>query len=165
VQATKDDVRRLAEAVTYLVENAYRGMARTFDVTRIGLLRLAVAAGPVRPSDAAEALAVNPSTITRSARSLEADGLVTASGDPADGRACRITATDEGRAELDRFEAAGADVFASVVHDWSAEDVRRFAELLDRLARAWAERGPPRSRPTRLAAAPRWKAKTTGGLD
>src|SRR5262245_15985585 len=139
-------------------------MARTFDVTRIGLLRRAVAAGPCRPGDAAEALAVNPSTITRAARALEADGLVAVAGDPADGRACRIAATDAGRAALDRFEAAGVAVFARVVHDWSAEDVRRFAELLDRLARAWAERGPPRSRPTRLAAAPRWKATTTGGV-
>jgi len=74
MHANKKDIGLLSEAVTYLVEGAYRGMARTFDVTRIGLLRLVATSGPLRPSDAAEVLAVNPSTITRYVQSLEEFG-------------------------------------------------------------------------------------------
>jgi len=161
VQPGRDEIRQLAEAVSTFVEDAYRGMARTFDVTRIGLLRLA-AEGPLRPSDAADALDVNPSTVTRHVRSLEDEGHVRVTGDPADRRSCLICATPEGRAELARFAEAGVDVFGAVIHDWSAEDVREFARLIHRLAGAWSERGPLQSRPVRRAASPRWRT-TTGG--
>ncbi len=159
MQATRDEVRQLAEAVTTLVEGAHRGMARTFDVTRIGLLRLA-AGGPVRPSDVADVLDVNPSTVTRYVRALEDEGHVRVTGDPADRRSCLVAATIDGCAELARFDEAGLDVFAAVVHDWSAEDVRQFARLIDRLAGAWTERGPVQTRPARRVAQPRWRTET-----
>jgi len=164
VQANREEVRLLANAVTNLVEGAHRGMARTFDVTRIGLLRVAASGSPVRPSDVADALDVNPSTVTRYVRALEDEGHVEVSGDPGDGRSCLISATSAGRAELARFDETGLDVFSAVIRDWSAEDVRQFARLIDRLAGDWAERGPVQTRPPRRAAAPRWKT-TTGGSD
>lgn len=161
MQPHRDEVRRLAEAVTTFVEDAHRGMARTFDVTRIGLLRL-VCEGPVRPSDAADALDVNPSTVTRHVRSLEDEGHVRVTGDPDDRRSCLVCATPEGRAEVARFAEAGVDVFAAVIHDWSPGDVREFARLIDRLAGAWSERGPLQSRPARHAASPRWRTAAGG---
>jgi DNA-binding MarR family transcriptional regulator len=151
------DVQRLAESVAELVEGARRGMARSFDVTRHGLLRLAVTDGPVRPSDAADVLDVNPSTITRTAVQLEADGFVTVVPDGSDGRSCRIGATDAGRRAFDEFSAAGIEIFAQVVADWPAEDIRRFADYVDRLATAWLERGPAATRPRRLPARPHWR--------
>lgn len=160
MEASKAEVRQLAEAVTFLVENAYRGMARTFDVTRIGLLRLASSGTPIRPTDAAEALDVARSTVTRYASVLESEGLVSVVGDPADGRSCLIAATERGRTELERFETAGAEVFAGVIHDWSGQDVRKFAQLISRLANAWSARGPERSRPVRSLAAPRWRLRS-----
>lgn len=162
MQASKEEVRQLAEAVTTLVEGAYRGMARTFDLTRIGLLRLAASGDPVRPSDAADALDVNPSTITRYARALEDEGFVQVSGDPADRRSCLISATAAGGAELARFAEAGVDVFGGVIQDWSAEDVREFSRLITRLADDWMERGPAHTRPPRRTALPRWR---TGARD
>jgi DNA-binding MarR family transcriptional regulator len=162
MQASREEVRRLAEAVTTLVEGAHRGMARTFDLTRVGLLRLAASGDPVRPSDAADALDVNPSTITRYARALEEEGFVRVTGDPADGRSCLISTTAAGRAELARFAEAGVDVFGAVIQDWSAEDVREFARLLTRLAGDWTERGPAHTRPPRRAATPRWRAGAGG---
>lgn len=160
MQASRGEVRQLAEAVTTLVEAAYRGMARTFDLTRIGLLRLAASGDPVRPSDAADALDVNPSTITRYARALEEEGFVRVTGDPADRRSCLITATAEGGAELARLAEAGVDVFGAVIHDWSAEDVREFSQLIGRLAGNWMERGPAHTRPPRRPASPRWRTGT-----
>jgi DNA-binding MarR family transcriptional regulator len=162
MEATNPELRELAEALTFLVENAYRGMARTFDVTRVGLLKLAGAGSPIRPTDAAEALDVARSTVTRYAATLESEGLVSVVGDPGDGRSCLISVTDRGREELGRFEAAGVEIFAGVLHDWSADDVRKFAELINRLATAWADRGPERSRPARALATPRWRTRTAG---
>ena len=137
-------------------------MARTFDLTRIGLLRLAASGDPVRPSDAADALNVNPSTITRYARALEEEGFVRVTGDPSDGRSCLISATEEGAAALDRFTEAGVDVFGAVIHDWSAEDVREFSRLISRLADDWMVRGPAHTRPPRRPASPRWRTSVRG---
>ena len=162
MQANREEVRQLAEAVTMLVEGAYRGMARTFDLTRIGLLRLAASGAPVRPSDAADALDVNPSTVTRYARALEEEGFVRVSGDPADRRSCLISATRKGAGELARFAEAGVDVFGAVIHDWSAEDVREFSRLITRLADDWMERGPAHTRPPRRPASPRWRTGARG---
>jgi DNA-binding MarR family transcriptional regulator len=162
VQASREDVQQLAEAVTTLVEGAHRGMARTFDLTRIGLLRLAASGDPVRPSDAADALNVNPSTITRYARALEEVGFVQVTGDPADRRSCLISATQAGGAELARFAEAGVDVFGAVIHDWSAEDVREFSRLITQLADDWMERGPAHTRPPRRLASPRWRTGARG---
>jgi len=140
-----------------LVEGAHRGMARSFDLTRTGLLRLAASGEPVRPTDAADALDVNPSTVTRYARALEEEGFVRVTGDPADRRSCLISATAAGEAELARFAEAGVDVFGAVIHDWSAEDVRDFSRLITRLADDWMARGPAHTRPPRRPAAPRWR--------
>src|SRR5215475_10240830 len=149
MQANREEIRLLAEAVTTLVEGAYRGMARSFDHTRIGLLRLAASGDPVRPSDVADALDVNPSTVTRYARALEEEGFVRVTGDPADRRSCLISATEAGSAELARFAEAGVDVFGAVIREWSADDVREFTRLLTRLADDWMERGPAHTRPPR----------------
>jgi len=157
MQATKAEIRCLADAVTGLVEGAHRGMARTYDLNRVGLLRLAAGHEPVRPSDAADALDVNPSTVTRSMRALEDEGLVRITGDPADRRSCLIAATDRGLAELARWDDAGLEVFGAVIHDWSAEDVREFTQLIERLAADWARRGPVHTRPDRRTAEPRWR--------
>ena len=162
MQASREEVRQLAEAVTALVEGAYRGMARTFDLTRIGLLRLAASGEPVRPSDAADALDVNPSTVTRYARTLEEEGFVRITGDPADRRSCLISVTDAGAAQLDRFADAGVDVFGAVIHDWSAEDVREFCRLITQLADNWMERGPAHTRPPRRPASPHWRTGVQG---
>jgi len=162
MQATKDEVRQLAEAVTTLVEGAYRGMARTYDIARVGLLRLAAAGDPVRPGDAADALDVNPSTVTRYARALEEEGFVRVVADPADGRSCLISASAAGVAELARFSEAGVGVFGAVIQDWSAEDVREFSRLLNRLADDWMERGPIHTRPPRRPASPRWRTGAPG---
>jgi len=162
MQANREEIRRLAEAVTTLVEGAYRGMARSFDHTRVGLLRLAASGDPVRPSDAADALDVNPSTVTRYARALEEEGLVRVTGDPADRRSCLICATTEGAAELARLAEAGVDVFGAVIHDWSAEDVREFSRLITQLADDWMERGPAHTRPLRRPASPRWRTSARG---
>jgi len=162
VQASRDEVRQLAEAVTTLVEGAYRGMSRSFDLTRIRLLRLVASSAPVRPSDAADTLDVNPSTVTRYARALEVEGFVHVAGDPTDRRSCLISATEAGRAELDRFAEAGLDVFGAVIQDWTAEDVREFTRHITRLADDWTVRGPAHTRSPRRPAAPRWRADTEG---
>jgi DNA-binding MarR family transcriptional regulator len=132
-------------------------MVATFDVTRVGLLRLAASGEPLRPSDAADALDVNPSTITRYVRALEEEGCVRVTGDPADRRSCLVAATPKGKALLASHAEAGVEVFASVIRDWSDGDVREFTRLINRLAGDWMERGPLHTRPHRRAVPPRWR--------
>jgi DNA-binding MarR family transcriptional regulator len=159
-QAT-DEARALAVAISELVEGARRGMARAYDVTRYGLLRLAVTEGGIRPSDAADALDVNPSTITRTAAALELDGLVELVPDEADARSCRIRPTPAGAHTLAEVEDAGVAVFAAVVRDWDPADLRQFAGYIERLASDWSARGPAHTRPRRQPARPHWRAART----
>jgi DNA-binding MarR family transcriptional regulator len=154
---TTTEVRRLAVAVSELVEGARRGMARSFDVTRFGLLRLAATDGPIRPSDAADVLDVNPSMITRTAAALEADGLVAIVADEADGRSCRIAVTAAGQTAFTAFSDAGVAVFAEVISDWPVDDIVQFTGYVERLAEAWATRGPAATRPRRRPAGSHWK--------
>jgi DNA-binding MarR family transcriptional regulator len=161
MQQAIDDTRALAEAINEFVEGARRGMARAYDVTRYGLLRLAVTEGGIRPSDAADALDVNPSTITRTAAALELDGLVEVVPDEADARSCRIRPTPAGHRTMAEVEDAGVAVFAAVVRDWDPADIRRFTGYIERLAEDWSAHGPTHTRPRRRPARPHWRAART----
>ena len=158
MEATNNDIRRLTQAVTVLATAATRGMARAFDVNRVGVLRLAVARGQVTPGEAAAELDLPPSSITRHVQALKKAGHVTVSRSPHDARSCLVRPTGPGRAELEAIEQAGLAVFAGVVADWTAEEVRTMAALAERLTAAWAARGPAQqARVRRTRPVARWQ--------
>ena len=121
-------------------------MEQVFDPTRVGVLRLAVEGGPIRPTELARELGVNPSSITRQVQAMHALGHVKVSADPNDGRAFLVEATKRGRAELRSFDAVGLEVFAAVVEEWSEEDLPLLATLLDRMVETWASRAEDKRR-------------------
>jgi DNA-binding MarR family transcriptional regulator len=89
--------------------------------------------GVVRVSELASAARVDPSTVSRQVKALEAAGLVTRTADPVDGRVHRVELSDAGRQTL----ASGRrDVAASVTRhlaDWDPVDLERLTEDLRRL--------------------------------
>lgn len=89
--------------------------------------------GPRRSSALAEYACVDPSTVSRQVGQLVTAGLVERQADPEDGRATLLAATPAGHevyaAKLERRR----ELFARLVHDWSAEDVGTLADLLQRL--------------------------------
>jgi DNA-binding MarR family transcriptional regulator len=89
--------------------------------------------GDVRPSDAAAALELDLSTVSRQLHQLEQLGLVTRRRDGADGRASRISLTEQGRQSLAFVKASRAATLDAVFGDWPEDERRQLLNLLDRL--------------------------------
>src|SRR5690349_9119525 len=133
-------VRAVHRATFRLVNDARRGMSRSFDAPRVGVLHVVAAQGPVRPGTIGEALDMAPSSVTRHVQALEDAGQVTVEADPADARTCLIEVTEAGTKELQHLETAGLNVFAQVVADWSEDDLQTLTSLLTRLTDDWEQR-------------------------
>jgi DNA-binding MarR family transcriptional regulator len=90
--------------------------------------------GPARPSEVADRLELDASTVSRHLRNLERAGLVVRGSDPDDGRAARVCVSAAGQTELDAgFQARRARISA-VLGAWPEGDRRALAGLLARLA-------------------------------
>ena len=87
----------------------------------------------VRPSDAAAALQLDLSTVSRQVRHLEQTGLVSRRPDDEDGRACRVSLTDAGRSGLCALRRSREDLLDGALGGWPAEDRADLLRLLDRL--------------------------------
>lgn len=111
-----------------------------------GLLFQLANDGPKRSSALAESACVDPSTVSRQVGQLVTAGLVERQADPEDGRATLLAATPSGHdvyaAKLERRR----ELFSRLVQDWSAQDVKKFTDLLRRLNDSVAD-----LRPTLLA--------------
>lgn len=91
----------------------------------------------------AEALRLDPSTVTRQVLAMEQSGLVDRGTDPRDRRVTLVTPTDDGRAALDRTRQIRSSLYREVLGDWAPEDRDRLTQLLTRLNTdldAWEQR-------------------------
>jgi DNA-binding MarR family transcriptional regulator len=156
------EVLRAASAACTCFGEAYRrGTEQAYDVTRVGVLRIAAEQGPVRPTDIAAELDVNPSSVTRQIKALHGLGHLAVTADPSDRRSYLVEATEVGRAELRAFDEKGLEVFAAVVEDWSEQDLRRLTTLLNRMVDTWAtgasdKRAEVHARPPAVRPDPWW---------
>jgi DNA-binding MarR family transcriptional regulator len=89
--------------------------------------------GPLRSSALAEAVHVDPSTVSRQVAQLVKAGLAERRADPGDGRACLLVPTEKGQRLSAALKARRDEAFARVLTDWSTEDVRLLTGLLGRL--------------------------------
>ncbi len=136
VQGKQSAVAALTVAMTITSERLRRAAASAVDPLDIGLLQFAAERGEVRPTEVAEHLDVNPSSITRHTRVLVESGQLTVAGDPADGRASLIRLTGAGRARLQRIFEDGVGAYSALVESWSVQDIEAFTSYLDRLGEA-----------------------------
>src|SRR5438874_6974253 len=90
--------------------------------------------GPARPSEIADRLELDASTVSRHLRNLERAGMVVRGSDPDDGRAARVAVSALGQSVLhEGFQVRRARVSAAF-DTWPAEDRRALVGLLTRLA-------------------------------
>jgi DNA-binding MarR family transcriptional regulator len=96
------------------------------------LLFQLVTDGPKRSSALAEAVCVDPSTVSRQVAELVKAGLVERVPDPADGRASLLVATERGREVHAMRRERRVATFGRIVADWPADDVTALTDLLAR---------------------------------
>lgn len=92
--------------------------------------------GPITPSELADVERVKRPTATRIAAALEKDGLIERAADPADGRACLLSASREGRSLLKRVRSRKNAYISRRLRKLGEEDVdtlERAAEVLERM--------------------------------
>lgn len=90
------------------------------------------ALGPVRLTELAQALGLDPSSVSRHVTALERAGLVTREKDPTDQRALHLVLTAQGEDAVRALAAARAEALATLTPGWSTEEID---DLADRLAR------------------------------
>jgi DNA-binding MarR family transcriptional regulator len=92
--------------------------------------------GPLTPSELAEVERVKRPTVTRTLGSLEREGLVERTADPADGRSTLVSVNAAGRERLRRLRGRKNAYLARRMRGLSAEEVEtleRAAEILERM--------------------------------
>jgi DNA-binding MarR family transcriptional regulator len=104
--------------------------------TLIAALATIESRGPLTPSELAAVERVQRPTATRIVASLERDGLVARAADPADGRACLLSATPRGRELLRRVRRRKNAYLRRRLDELDPEEIaalERAAEVLERL--------------------------------
>jgi DNA-binding MarR family transcriptional regulator len=96
--------------------------------------------GPMRLSDLAALQGADVSTTSRQVKPLLERGLVEREGHPTDGRSALLALTDAGMRMHRRLWRERRAVVAAAVESWTPADRDRFAGLLERFARDFAER-------------------------
>ena len=119
------------------------------------LLHAVESEGPMRASALATSVHSDLSTVSRQVTTLVNRGLLERRADQLDGRACLLAVTDAGRAAIAEHEQGRQAFFDDVLTGWSTEEIRQFAQQLERFtaaydrvhaalvgARAWHPDGP-----------------------
>jgi DNA-binding MarR family transcriptional regulator len=153
----RNESAELAQAVMELIDQGHRRISRRVDLTRLRVLGLLAAHGPLRPRDIAGTLGLTASATSRHLTALEREGAVAVAADPDDSRTFLADVTADGRAGIEAAVEAGAAVFARVIADWPDEDVAAARILVTRLNEAWARHGDSAGPP----AVPRWQRART----
>jgi DNA-binding MarR family transcriptional regulator len=106
-------------------------------ITGAGLVALRVVErhGPIAMSEVARRLQVDQSTVSRHVRPLEERGLLTRTAAAADRRVAWLRVTVTGQRLLDGARDVVLHDFDVALGDWSTDDRRQLADLLDRLRR------------------------------
>jgi DNA-binding MarR family transcriptional regulator len=104
--------------------------------TTVGALAAVFRLGPVRLTDVAAHLDLEPSRVSKEVNRLVEADLVAPVTDPTDGRAVLLSVTAEGADAFRRYRATVDAQLASLLLDWSDDDVHQLAALLGRLAAA-----------------------------
>jgi DNA-binding MarR family transcriptional regulator len=92
--------------------------------------------GPIRLTDIAEAIELEPSRVSKEVQRLLSAGLVAQQPDPGDRRSSLLSLTERGREAFERYRKVADDILAEALADWSDQDLAGAASLLGRLATA-----------------------------
>lgn len=139
VQASEArSVRPLVEVLYLVVRRAHRlrsvRVHSSCDKAGLVLLGQLIEQGPMRLSDLAGSVQLDPSTVSRQVRALCDGGFTQVFEDPDDKRARLLQISDTGRAEVESVARELGDVMGRAVSDWVKADVETLTSLLSRLA-------------------------------
>jgi DNA-binding MarR family transcriptional regulator len=101
------------------------------------LLHEVKAEGPMRASALAASVHSDLSTVSRQVTVLVSRGLLERRADQLDGRASLLAVTDAGRAAIAEHEQGRQAFFDEVLTGWSAEELRQFAQQMERFTAAY----------------------------
>ena len=134
-----DAYARLAGELTLLLRAMKDLHVRALEQTRMpcemaGAVVLArlEALGPVRLTELAHALGLDPSSVSRQVTALERAGLVAREKDPTDQRALHLVLTEAGAAAVHALVLARAEALATRTPGWTTSEID---DLTDRVAR------------------------------
>ena len=139
MQQPADAVRTIEAQVAMLLRLADRtrraGARARGEIERSAYLVLSVlsAEGTASVNAIADALRLDPSTVTRQVLAMEQAGQVRRTADPGDGRVTLVTATEAGLKALATTRDVRARVYAEVLDGWAEDDQADLARLLTRL--------------------------------
>jgi DNA-binding MarR family transcriptional regulator len=138
-----ETVATVADSFSELQRTVRRAKARLLaasddvdSATRL-LLHTVAGEGPMRASALAASVQADLSTVSRQVTTLVARGFLARQADQLDGRACLLAVTDAGRAAITEHEQRRQAFFDAVLADWSAQEMRQFAQELERFAVAY----------------------------
>jgi DNA-binding MarR family transcriptional regulator len=101
------------------------------------LLHTVESEGPMRASALAVSVQSDLSTVSRQVAVLVGRGLLERRADQRDGRACLLAVTAAGRAAIAEQERRRHAFFDEVLTGWSAEELRQFAQQMERFTAAY----------------------------
>ena len=139
----EDDVAAVDRALTRIgrVANSRRAARQRSRMSGVDLLPTAVATlatvyrlGPLRLTDVAAAMDLEPSRVSKEVNRLVDARLVVQAPDPTDRRASLLTITEAGADAWIRYRAAVDEQLTKLLADWSDRDLHSLARMLDRLA-------------------------------
>lgn len=135
-------VHRLVAALFAVSDNLSRARRNIPDAARLAVLQIigwvedSHPGRGVRPSEIAEKLDVHRSAVTHHLRALTQAGHIVAHSDPQDRRSSLLHLTPSGTEMLSRLGAQGMERFSAFVADWSDDEVRTLAALLEKFRAA-----------------------------
>jgi DNA-binding MarR family transcriptional regulator len=89
--------------------------------------------GPVRLTELAASLNLDPSSVSRQVSSVEKAGLVTREEDPADRRATRLMLTDKGAQVVASVHDKRAQALKKLTPGWTDSELDELTDLIARL--------------------------------
>ena len=101
------------------------------------LLHTVASEGPMRASALAANVQADLSTVSRQVAALVGRGLLERQADQLDGRACLLAVTSAGWAAIAEHEQGRQAFFDEVLTGWSTEELRQFAQQLERFTAAY----------------------------
>ncbi|MCG7407187.1 MarR family transcriptional regulator [Paenibacillus sp. ACRRX] len=134
MSSSHDELRKLALGTIRLVQEFKKAQELRTEVDRITfeILMMVKNRGRIRPSDIANELHFNPSSITRRIQALKQSGHISVTSDPADLRSSMISISLTGEEELLKFLDKSAYGLERILEQWDEGDIKQFADLLCR---------------------------------
>jgi len=147
-EQSSDHIAQLADNIGRLMRSVGRAKAqfaaaqRDVEWSTHLLLANVVVEGPLRAGALAELVQSDPSTVSRQVAALVKDGLIERRADPVDGRASLLAATPLGESVFRAHKVVRNAHFQRMLTNWSEQDCRQFAILLQRFTAAFESYRP-----------------------